>query len=75
MFVLKAAVSPDCWACLEEILGGPSFQCSVIDNILIGEVLKGLDGHLLVVGVHGGVQVAKVAGQQQYSKQPPDGAD
>lgn len=61
--------------CLKEIHGGSSLQRSVIHYVLVGQVLEGLDGDVLGLGVHGGVQVAKVAGQQEYSKQPPDGAN
>ena len=55
--------------------GGTSFHCAIIYHILVGEVLKALDGDVFAIGVQNGVEVGKVAGQQQYSKQPPDGTD
>ncbi len=61
--------------CLKEKHGGSPISCAIIDHILVSEVFKALDGHVFVVGVQHRAEVAKVAGQQQYSKQPPDGTD
>lgn len=61
--------------CLKEKHGGSRFDCAIIDHVLVGEVLKVLNGDTFAVGVQQGLEVAEVAGQQQYSKQPPDGAD
>lgn len=50
--------------CLEELHGGSTLDCAVIDHILVGEIFKGLNGEvlLLAVGVKHGIEVAKVAG-------------
>lgn len=61
--------------CLKESHGGSTLDCAIIDQILVSKVFKALNGDMFVVGVQRGAEVAKVAGQQQYSKQPPDGAD
>lgn len=61
--------------CLKELQGGSALDCAVIDHILVSEVFKALNGCVFAVGVQHGVEVAKVAGQQHYSKEPPDGAD
>lgn len=63
------------WMCLKESHGGSTLDCAIIDHILVSKVFKALNGDMFVVGVQCGAEVAKVAGQQQYSKQPPDGAD
>lgn len=55
--------------------GGSSLHSAVIDHVLVSEVFKALDGDVFDVGVQRGVEVAEVAGQQQHSEQPPDGAD
>lgn len=60
---------------LKEKHGGSGFHCAVINHILVSKVLKSPDGDMFVVGVKHGVEVAKVAGQKHYSKEPPDGAD
>lgn len=60
---------------LKEKHGGSRLDCAIIDCILVSEVFKALDWDMFVVGLQHVVEVAEVAGQQHYSKQPPDGAD
>lgn len=60
---------------LKEKHGGSRFNCAIINHVLVGQFFKRSDGDMFVVGVKHGVDVAKVACQQQHSKQPPDGAD
>lgn len=54
--------------CLKEHHGGSSLDCAIIDHILVSQVFKALNGDVFVVGVQHGVEVAEVAGQQQYGE-------
>ncbi|TNN31377.1 hypothetical protein EYF80_058474 [Liparis tanakae] len=60
---------------LEEGHGGAALHGAVVQPVLVGQVLEGLDGDAFPARVHQGAEVGEVAGQQQYRKQPPDGAD
>lgn len=61
--------------CLEEEHGGAVLHCSVVDRVLVGQLLEAGDGCVLALVAQHRVEVDKVAGEQQHRKYPPDGAD
>ena len=55
-------------------MSGSVSKTSILDDILVGKILRRIDGGVEVLCCQGGRQVGRVGGDQDQSEEPPDAA-